>query len=151
MKLDSVLSWHENPRLIEAWAGRIRQAEKKLPGGYSLIFSAHSLPESILAQGDPYRSQLLETSELIASEIRKEQWSFAFQSASHTREPWLGPDILDHLQSLLEKGRNSFLIAPVGFVSDHLEILYDIDVECREWADDSWGSTREVRVPQRLE
>jgi len=136
MKLDSVLSWHDNPGLIEAWAGRIRRSEKSLPKDYSLIFSAHSLPESILAQGDPYRDQLLETSELVASKLGRREWSFAFQSASHTREPWLGPDILDHLQSLLDKGRKSFLIAPVGFVSDHLEILYDIDVECREWATD---------------
>jgi ferrochelatase len=136
MKLDSVLSWHDNPGLIEAWAGRIRRSEKSLPKDYSLIFSAHSLPESILAQGDPYRDQLLETSELVASKLGHREWSFAFQSASHTREPWLGPDILDHLQSLLDKGRSSFLIAPVGFVSDHLEILYDIDVECRQWARD---------------
>jgi len=136
MKLDSVPSWHRDPLLIEAWAGRIRQAAKALPEDYSLVFSAHSLPESILAQGDPYRDQLLETSELIAAKIGTDRWSFAFQSASHTREPWLGPDILDHLQALLEKGRRSFLIAPVGFVSDHLEILYDIDIECRQWAND---------------
>jgi protoporphyrin/coproporphyrin ferrochelatase len=136
MKLDSVLSWHDNPGLIEAWTKRVRQAEKSLPGDYSLIFSAHSLPESILAQGDPYRDQLLETAELVASRLGRKEWSFAFQSASHTREPWLGPDILDHLQSLLDKGAGSFLIAPIGFVSDHLEILYDIDVECRSWAKD---------------
>ncbi len=73
---------------------------------------------------------------MIAAKVGTDRWSFAFQSASHTREPWLGPDILDHLQSLLAKGRRSFLIAPVGFVSDHLEILYDIDVECRQWAND---------------
>ncbi|MGD0637160.1 MAG: ferrochelatase [Nitrososphaerales archaeon] len=136
MKLDSVLSWHDNPLLIEAWAERIRQAEKGLPADYSLIFSAHSLPVSILAQGDPYRDQLLGTAEAVASRLGRKEWSFAFQSASHTREPWLGPDILDHMQSLLDKGAGSFLIAPIGFVSDHLEILYDIDVECRKWAKD---------------
>ncbi len=136
MKLDLVLSWHDNPGLIEAWASRIRRAETSLPPDYSLIFSAHSLPESILAQGDPYRNQLLEASQLVASKLGRKEWSFAFQSASHTREPWLGPDILDHLQSLLDKGRTSFLIAPIGFVSDHLEILYDIDVECKRWAKD---------------
>lgn len=134
MKLSSVLSWHDNPKLIEAWAGRIRKAESDLPEDYSMIFSAHSLPQSILANGDPYRNQLLETSELVAKKAGGRPWTFAFQSASQTREPWLGPDILDHLQGLYDKGRRSFLVAPVGFVSDHLEILYDIDVECRNWA-----------------
>jgi ferrochelatase len=136
MKLDRVLSWHEHPALIGAWAERIRRASAQLPEDYALIFSAHSLPESILAQGDPYRDQLLETSRLAAAAAGREEWTFAFQSASHTREPWLGPDILAHLQTLFEKGRRSFLLAPVGFVSDHLEILYDIDVECRHWADE---------------
>jgi protoporphyrin/coproporphyrin ferrochelatase len=136
MKLDSIYSWHANPRLVAAWARRIRSAEKDLPEDYSLIFSAHSLPESILAQGDPYRNQLLETSKLVGVEVGRVGWSFAFQSASHTNEPWLGPDILNHLQTLLDGGKRSFLIAPVGFVSDHLEILYDIDVECRQWANE---------------
>jgi ferrochelatase len=137
MKLDFVFSWHRNPKLIEAWASRIRRAEGKVPNDYSLIFSAHSLPERILAEGDPYKDQLLDTSGLIAGKIKKEGWSFSFQSASHTNEPWLWPDILDHLQALVGKGKRSFLIAPIGFVSDHLEILYDIDVECRRWADDA--------------
>ena len=134
MKLDFVLSWHRHPELIEAWARRIRQAERTLPGTYSLIFSAHSLPERILAQGDTYRIQLLETAELIAGKVGKEGWSFSFQSAGHTNEPWLGPDILEHLQELVGKGQQDFLIAPIGFVSDHLEILYDIDIECAHWA-----------------
>jgi ferrochelatase len=136
MKLDFVLSWNRHPELIGAWAKRIRQAERTLPTGYSLVFSAHSLPERILAQGDTYRIQLLETAELIAAEVGKEGWSFAFQSASHTGEPWLGPDILEHLQQLVDKGQEDFLIAPIGFVSDHLEILYDIDIECKQWAKD---------------
>ena len=134
MKLHSVSSWHTLPKFVDAWAANIRLAEKKLPSDYSLVFSAHSLPKIILAQGDPYQYELIETSELIAKTLNKSGWSFAFQSASHTKEPWLGPDILDHLQALFDKGQKSFLIAPIGFVSDHLEILYDIDVECREWA-----------------
>ncbi len=134
MKLSSVLSWHDRPRLIDAWARRIQKAESDLPVSYSLIFSAHSLPASILAAGDPYRSQLLETSDLTAKRMGRREWTFAFQSASQTREPWLGPDILDRLQELYVGGKRSFLMAPVGFVSDHLEILYDIDVECKGWA-----------------
>ena len=71
---------------------------------------------------------------LIAAKVGRGGWTFAFQSASHTNEPWLGPDILVHLQGLADKGQRDFLIAPIGFVCDHLEILYDIDVECAQWA-----------------
>ena len=135
VKLDSVSSWHNNPKLVEAWASRIRSSEGKLPGTYSLVFSAHSLPEKILAGGDPYRYQLIETCELISASIRRSEWSFSFQSAGHTREPWLGPDILEHLQEQFGRGSRSFLIAPIGFVADHLEILYDVDIECKQWAE----------------
>lgn len=134
MRLDFARSWNTNPILIDAWSGRIKEAQATLPAGSSLVFSAHSLPEKTLAQGDQYRSRLLETSELVASRVGSEEWSFAFQSAGHTGEPWLGPDIIEHLQSQFESGQRSFLIAPVGFVSDHLEVLYDIDVRCAGWA-----------------
>ena len=134
MKLDIVLSWHDRPKLIQAWTDAIKRSERNLPEDYFLIFSAHSLPEKILASGDPYRNELVETSELIAGQLGKADWGFAFQSASHSKEPWLGPDVLSYLQEMLGKGKSSFLMAPIGFVSDHLEILYDIDVECKEWA-----------------
>jgi len=134
IELEAVTSWHTNPRLIEAWAARIRKVERTLPEGYSLVFSAHSLPERIMANGDPYRYQLIETCELISDHLRRTEWSFSFQSAGHTEEPWLGPDIVEHLQNQFAQGTRSFLIAPIGFVADHLEILYDIDVECKEWA-----------------
>ncbi len=134
MKLDSIASWHTNERLVGAWATRIRGAEQRFHGGYSLVFSAHSLPEKILASGDPYRFQLVETCELVSAAISRSEWSFAFQSAGHTREPWLGPDVLDHLQSMFDQGSRDFLMAPIGFVADHLEILYDVDIECKQWA-----------------
>ncbi len=138
-----VRSWHRNPELISMWAGRVEAAAKAAGADSSLVFSAHSLPERILRQGDPYKSQLLETSNLIVEKLGWKDWSFAFQSQSKTGEPWLGPDILDHLQSLFKSGRRSFIIAPIGFVSDHLEILYDIDVECKNWAKE--GGARLVR------
>jgi ferrochelatase len=134
LDLDYVKSWNSNQRLLQAWAKRVRDAQTRLPPDCELIFSAHSLPERTLGQGDVYRSRLLETSASVASLVGKDPWSFAFQSAGHTGEPWLGPDILQHLQSSFEAGQRCFLLAPVGFVSDHLEILYDIDVECRGWA-----------------
>ena len=135
MRLDFVRSWHTNPIFIRAWADRVRRAEAGLPPGYALIFSAHSLPERILAAGDPYKAQLLETSGLVAQELGRKDWTFSFQSAGHTSEPWMGPDILDHLEALYEQGHRAFLVAHIGFVSDHLEVLYDLDVEARAWAD----------------
>ncbi len=134
MKLDMVLSWHDNPKLIQAWTSAIKNAGGRLSRDYFLVFSAHSLPERILANGDPYVSELVDTSDLVAGQAGKAEWGFAFQSASHGKEPWLGPDILSYLEEMVAKGKSSFLIAPIGFVSDHLEILYDIDVECQDWA-----------------
>jgi ferrochelatase len=100
-----------------------------------VVFTAHSLPERILADGDPYREQLLVTSRLVAERADLgERWSFAFQSASPTGEPWLGPDILDELERLHGEGVEKVLVAPVGFVSDHLEILWDLEIEAREKA-----------------
>jgi len=134
MKVQYVTSWHDHPLLIEMWAEKIVEAKSKLgEGTNSLIFSAHSLPERIL-KTDPYKDQLLETSRLVGNKLNRRDWSFCFQSASQSREPWLGPDIQDHLESLYVRGERNFLLAPVGFVTDHLEILYDIDIECKEWA-----------------
>ncbi|MDG6997895.1 MAG: ferrochelatase, partial [Nitrososphaerota archaeon] len=89
MKLDNISSWHAHSIFIKAWADSISRAEKKLGEDYSLVFSAHSLPEVIRKQGDPYVYELLETSELVANAVGRKNWSFAFQSAGHTREPWL--------------------------------------------------------------
>ena len=121
-------SWHDHEPLIDLLAERVRGA-----GGH-VVFTAHSLPARILDEGDPYRDQLLETSRLIAERAGIDNWSFAFQSASATGEPWLGPDILEELERLHGKGAEDVLVAPIGFVSDHLEILWDIDVEAREKA-----------------
>ncbi|MDV3244348.1 MAG: ferrochelatase [Nitrososphaerales archaeon] len=145
MKLSLVESWHDNPVLIRVWSDRIRDAASRMAGAYWLVFSAHSLPERILSEGDPYKDQLLHTCGLITHEVGKKEWSFSFQSAGHTPEPWLGPDLVEHLESLRGKGETRFLIAPVGFVSDHLEILYDIDVECSQWARDSGVSLSRCR------
>jgi ferrochelatase len=123
-----VESWHDDPAFVEVVAERVRGTDA------SVVFTAHSLPERILADGDPYREQLLETSRLVAERAGLQDWSFAFQSASTTGEPWLGPDILDELERLHAEGVRKVLVAPVGFVSDHLEILWDLDVEAREKA-----------------
>ena len=123
-----VESWHDESAFVEALADRVRGSDAWI------VFTAHSLPERILADGDPYREQLLETARLVAERAGLERWSFAFQSASSTGEPWLGPDVLDELGRLRAEGVSKVLVEPVGFVSDHLEILWDLDVEARERA-----------------
>jgi ferrochelatase len=97
----------------------------------TVIFTAHSLPEKILAEGDPYADQLRETSEALAHMLGLRHWTFSFQSAGRTPDPWLGPDIVDTVHRLADDGVENILVAPVGFVSDHLEILYDIDYEAQ--------------------
>ena len=119
-------SWHDEPGFIDLLASRIRGTEAHV------VFTAHSLPARILEQGDPYKAQLLETAELVARSADVQDWSFSFQSESPTGEPWLGPDILDHLEALRATGVVDVLVCPIGFVSDHLEIRWDIDVEARE-------------------
>ncbi len=123
-----VESWHDHEPYIALLADRVRGTDAHV------VFTAHSLPERIIAEGDPYRDQLLETSRLVAERAGISTWSFAFQSESPTGEPWLGPDILVELESLCERGVRTVLVAPVGFVSDHLEILWDLDVEACEKA-----------------
>jgi ferrochelatase len=123
-----VESWHDVEPFIAVLADRIRGTDAHV------VFTAHSLPERILAMGDPYKDQLLETSRLVAERAGVERWSFAFQSESPTGEPWLGPDILDELTRLHGDGVEKVLVCPVGFVSDHLEILWDLDIEARERA-----------------
>ena len=124
-ELRFVESWHDEPGFVELLADRVRGTEAHV------VFTAHSLPERILAAGDPYRDQLFETSRLVAEAADLGVWSFSFQSESPTGEPWLGPDILDHLESLHRQGVENVLVCPVGFVSDHLEIRWDLDVEAQ--------------------
>jgi ferrochelatase len=123
-----VESWHTHEPYVAVLADRVRGTDAHV------VFTAHSLPARILAEGDPYRDQLLETSQLVAERAGLDAWSYAFRSESPTGEPWLGPDILEELETLNQRGVERVLACPVGFVSDHLEILWDIDVEAREKA-----------------
>ena len=131
-------SWHDHEPYLDVVAGRVRAAlaDHGWEEDGHVVFTAHSLPERILAEGDPYRDQLLETARLVAGRagLADDRWSFAFQSESATGEPWLGPDILAHLEELAGRGETRVLVTPVGFVADHLEILWDLDVEARERA-----------------
>jgi protoporphyrin/coproporphyrin ferrochelatase len=113
-------SWHDEPGFVELLAERVRGTDAHV------VFTAHSLP----ARAAPvYKEQLLETSQLVAEQAQLENWSFSFQSESPTGEPWLGPDLLDHLEDLHAGCVHKVLVCPVGFVADHLEIRWDLDHE----------------------
>jgi ferrochelatase len=137
--VDFVESWYDNPLFHQAIAEKVIETRAKFPSSadVNIIFTAHSLPERILEQGDPYANQLRSSSEAVANILGLHQWSFAYQSASHTTEKWLGPDLLEALSDISKKSRsapNHVLVVPIGFVADHLEILYDIDIEAQELA-----------------
>ena len=141
-ELAFVESWHDEPGFVELLADRVRGT------GAHVVFTAHSLPERILDAGDPYRDQLLETAGLVAERAGLgDDWSFSFQSESPTGEPWLGPDILDHLAALRAAGVDHVLICPVGFVSDHLEIRWDLDVEAQERAAELGMRLERIEMP----
>jgi len=127
-ELAFVDSWHDDPGFVDLLADRVRGTSAHV------VFTAHSLPARILETGDPYKDQLLETARLVAERAGLADWSFSFQSESPTGEPWLGPDILDHLEELHGRGVGNVLVCPVGFVADHLEIRWDLDHEAREKA-----------------
>ena len=140
-ELAFVDSWHDEPGFVELLATRIRGTTAHV------VFTAHSLPARILDMGDPYKEQLLETSRLVAGAASISYWSFSFQSESPTGEPWLGPDILDHLDDLHAQGVDDVLVCPVGFVSDHLEIRWDIDVEAQEKAAELGMRLERIEMP----
>ena len=134
-------SWHDDPGFVDVLADRVRGTDA------DVVFTAHSLPARILESGDPYKDQLLETSRLISERASLETWSFSFQSESDTGEPWLGPDILDHLEALHSQGIRKVLVCPVGFVADHLEIRWDLDHEAREKAQELGMHLERIEMP----
>jgi ferrochelatase len=140
-ELRFVESWHDEPGFVELLADRVRGTDAHV------VFTAHSLPARILEMGDPYKEQLLETSRLVAEAAGLDAWSFSFQSESPTGEPWLGPDILDHLEALRRQGVEHVLVCPVGFVSDHLEIRWDLDVEAQEKAAELGLRLERIEMP----
>jgi protoporphyrin/coproporphyrin ferrochelatase len=133
--------WGEEPGFLDLLAGRIRGTDRHV------VFTAHSLPARIVDEGDPYRDELLETSRLVAERAGVEDWSFSFQSESATGEPWLGPDILDHLATLAGLGVERVLVCPVGFVADHLEIRWDIDTEAQDRARELGLDLTRIEMP----
>ncbi len=139
-ELRFIESWHDFEPFVDVLAARVRGTTGHV------VFTAHSLPARILEEGDPYEEQLHETCRLIADRAALADWSFSYQSESPTGEPWLGPDILDHLADLHANGIREVLVCPVGFVSDHLEIRWDIDVEAQERARELGMSLRRIEM-----
>jgi protoporphyrin/coproporphyrin ferrochelatase len=136
-----VPGFHDHPAFIRAVQRLVTEAlSERRPD--RLFFTAHSLPARIVAEGDPYRDQLLVSCGLVASGMDLPPWEFAFQSASHTGEPWLGPDLLDAVD---QSGARDVLVCPIGFVADHLEILYDLDVEAQAFARENGIRLRRTR------
>ena len=135
-----IKSYHDAGGLITALTNRVAVGVESWPVSerteVHVVFSAHSLPERIVASGDPYPGQLAETARLVATSagLPDDRWSWSYQSAGRSPEPWLGPAFLDHLDELAGKGIKRLVSIPVGFVSDHVEILYDIDIQAQERA-----------------
>lgn len=125
-----VPGFHDHPAFISAVKLLLTEAlEESWPD--RLVFTAHSLPARILAEGDGYKDQLLRSCRLVEAEMELPDWEFAFQSASSTGEPWLGPDLIDTVE---RSGARRVLVCPIGFVADHLEVLYDLDIKAQAFA-----------------
>lgn len=138
LHVEFVENWHDHADLIAAFREKVSAAlagaEAKSGQHVPVVFTAHSVPKRTITEGDPYENQVRETARLLAQEMGLKEYRVAFQSQGLTSEPWLGPTVESLIDEFAEKGRQRVLLAPIGFVSDHVEILYDIDIAFREYA-----------------
>ncbi len=129
-RLVAVPPWYAEPALVALLAAHVEGALRAVPGRAHVVFTAHSLPERIRLRGDTYPEQLAESARLVAEALGLDEWTVAWQSAGRTPEPWLGPDVRDVVRRLAADGcADAVVVCPIGFVADHLEVLYDLDVE----------------------
>ena len=139
--IDFVESWHDHPLLIKAFAEKLRagwhKACREAGATVPIIFTAHSVPLRTITEGDPYEAQAKETASLVAREasLTNEQWAFAFQSQGMSGGAWLGPTVEDTILGMKEKGHRHVFIQPIGFLCDHVEVLYDIDIGFKQFAE----------------
>ena len=139
-QMEFIESWYDQPFLIQSLAEKVRAAEQQFTAqerpDIHYLFTAHSLPASLSEQGDPYADQLQQTARLLADELKlaPSQWSFAYQSAGSIPGRWLGPQIGEVLPQLAQAGKKQVLVTPVGFMADHVEVLYDLDIEAQRIA-----------------
>lgn len=141
LRISVIQSWSTHPSFVEVVADRVRAARAELTGQERsndlVIFSAHSLPSRIVEERDPYPSQLQGTAEAVAGRLGLERWTIGWQSAGRTEEPWLGPPLPELVAKAAPDGYSAVVVCPCGFTADHLEVLYDVDIEAREAADEA--------------
>jgi protoporphyrin/coproporphyrin ferrochelatase len=142
LEVDFVESWHDHPLLIKAFAEKFlagwKRACDEMGARVPVIFTAHSVPQRTIAEGDPYEAQTKETASLVASAVSlaSDDWKFAFQSQGMSGGAWLGPKVEDTILELKEKGHRGVFVQPIGFLCDHVEVLYDIDIGFRQFAEE---------------
>jgi ferrochelatase len=135
--VDTIQSWHLLPAYVEFLARAVRSALEAVPADSEVLFTAHSLPERILAAGDLYPQHLHETAAAVADRAEVARWDVAWQSAGRTPEPWLGPDVLEVIRERAARGAAGLVVCACGFVADHLEVAYDLDIEASAVAADA--------------
>lgn len=148
IEVEFIESWHDHPLLVGAFAEKVVQtlarAESEAGKPVAVIFTAHSVPEKTIVNGDPYERQVQQTAALVVAAVGSSKiagWAVAFQSQGMTSEPWIGPTVESQIDALAAAGHRHVVIAPIGFVSDHVEILYDIDIVFQEY-----GQARGVKL-----
>ncbi|MBC1396072.1 ferrochelatase [Listeria welshimeri] len=152
IEIKAINEWYKQPKFITMWAERINETAKQIPADELmdtvLIVSAHSLPEKIKQHNDPYPDQLQETADLIFEKVVVPHYALGWQSEGKTGEPWLGPDVQDLTRALYGKEKyKHFIYTPVGFVAEHLEVLYDNDYECKVVTDEVGAAYHRPPMP----
>jgi ferrochelatase len=149
--VEMIESWNVEPAFVDLLAGycknALRSIEAPARNRTTFVFTAHSLPASIVDKGDPYPEQLRGTAEAVAAQLGLERWRIGWQSAGRTEQEWLGPDVLDILEELAGSGERGVVVCPCGFVADHLEVLYDLDIEATQRARELGISFARTRSP----
>lgn len=139
-QLQMIESWHLEPAFIDLLSDRVQDALDRMSENARsdavVVFTAHSLPTSIVEKGDPYPDQLQETADAVAAKAGLSRWQIGWQSAGRTSVPWIGPDLLEVMVELASKSVPGIVVCPCGFVADHLEVLYDVDIEAKELSAD---------------
>ena len=141
LSFDFVESWHDQPLLIEAFAEKLaagrEKANRESNASVPVIFTAHSVPRRTILEGDPYEKQAMQTAELVAAAaaLDRSEWRFAFQSQGMSGGAWLGPTVEATILDLKRSGHTAVFVQPIGFLCDHVEILYDIDIQFKQFAE----------------
>lgn len=150
-QLTRIESWKTDSGYLDTVEAQIREGLERFPAGQragvQLVFTAHSLPERILEWNDPYPQELSQTFDSLRARFPSQPAHFAYQSAAMTPEPWLGPDAGERMLELLGQGASAFLVIPIGFVCEHVEVLYDVDIDFRQQVERAGGRLERIRMP----